>query len=663
MYLPCSVGAMLGRTFSGRILFVWALTLWSGLFCAAQNPVDSLSNVLAQAKTNTQRLELNLLLAKEWIIKDTDSAWVYMSRALEISKSSDLVEGEIEALNMQGNILQRQSKESEALLVYEQAIAKAEALDYKEGLAKLYNNVALIHTQRGEYPKALEGFTEATRYEEETENREGMAQGLNNIGVVFYYQGDYDKAMDYFLESVRVHESMGNMLSAKQGYNNIGAINEALERFAKALEYYQRSLEIALKLNDKAEIGQSYNNIAGVYSNLENWSESEKFYLKAMEVNTDNNDYYSLALNYLNLADMYPQSGQMDKSEPLFQKAQALVEEYSYKNLALDLFNKAAAYYAKANNYEEAYAYQALYDAYKDSVYDEAKAKAIAETEALYETEKKEKEAAEAKAALVQEQLKVERQNAWLILLVAGVILIVFAAISIFRQQAARRRQVETEAALQEERARAEGRRRLEQERNRISRDLHDHIGSQLTIISSQIDNLAFKEMVEERRLRFEQISDHTRDTMAQLRETIWAMNNDEINLAMLGAKLQDFMQRSHQEGRQLKLRNDASAEIVLSPEQTINLFRICQEAVQNAIKYAEFKLLEIHFKAESGFLEVNISDDGKGMEITSSQRGYGLSNMEARMKQINGSFQLESSPGKGTQILLKLPLNTPIAL
>lgn len=640
-----------------------ALTFWSGLFCAAQSPVDSLSNALGQAETNSQRLELNLLLAKEWIIKDTDSAWVYMSQALVISRKSDLVEGEIEALNMQGNILQRQSKESEALLVYEQAIAKAEALDYKKGLAKLYNNVALIHTQRGEYPKALEGFTEATRYEEETENREGMAQGLNNIGVVFYYQGDYDKAMDYFLESVRVHESMGNMLSAKQGYNNIGAINEALERYAKALEYYQRSLEIALKLDDKAEIGQSYNNIAGVYSNLENWSESEKFYLKAMEVNTDNNDYYSLALNYLNLADMYPKSGQMDKSEPLFQKAQALVEEYSYKNLALDLFNKAAAYYAKTNNYEEAYAYQALYDAYKDSVYDEAKAKAIAETEALYETEKKEREAAEAKAALVQEQLKVERQNAWLILLVAGVVLIVFASISIFRQQAARRRQVETEAALQEERARAEGRRKLEQERNRISRDLHDHIGSQLTIISSQIDNLAFKELVEERRLRFEQISDHTRDTMAQLRETIWAMNNDEINLAMLGAKLQDFIQRSQQEGRKLQIHNEASSEIVLSPEQTINLFRICQEAVQNAIKYAEFNLLEIHFKAESGFLEVIITDDGKGMEMTSGQRGYGLSNMEARMKQINGSFQLESSPGKGTQILLKLPLNTPIAL
>lgn len=654
---------MQGMSFSVRILFVGALTFWSGLFCAAQSSIDSLDLLLGKTEDRTQKLELNLQLAKEWIIKNTDSAWIYMEQALEISQSYELEEGEIEALNMKGNILQRQSYENEALIVYEQAIAKAEALDYKKGLAKLYNNVALIHTQRGEYPEALEGFTEATRYEEETQNREGMAQGLNNMGVVFYYQGDYDKAMDYFLESVRVHESMGNMLSAKQGYNNIGAINEALERYSKALEFYLRSLEIAINLGDKAEIGQSYNNIAGVYSNLEDWSKSEQYYLKAIEVNAANDDFYSLALNYLNLADMYPKSGQMDRSEPLFQKAQALVEEYSYKNLALDLFNKAAAFYAKSKDYKEAYAYQALYDAYKDSVYDEAKAKAIAETEALYETEKKEREAAEAKAALAQEQLKVERQNAWLILLAAGVFLIVFAAISIFRQQAARRRQVETEAALQEERTRAEGRRKLEEERQRISRDLHDHIGSQLTIISSQIDKLAFKELVEERRLRFEQISDHTRDTMAQLRETIWAMNNDEINLAMLAAKLQDFMQRSHQEGRQLKVRHEASADIVLSPEQTINLFRICQEAVQNAIKYAQFKMLEIHFKAEDDQLHVSISDDGKGMGSDSIQKGYGLRNMEARMEQINGSFQLNSYPGKGTQIVLKLPLNTPIAL
>lgn len=654
---------MKGRYPHLKIFTLLALTLWSGHFVWAQDPIDSLVRELQRSQNVEQQIELNLLLAKEWIIRSPDSSLPFVERALELSEEHKHPDLKIEALNIQGNILQRQSKAEEALAVYQEAIKQAEERNYKKGLAKLYNNVALIYTERGDYPKALSGFTEATRYEEEVDNQEGIAQGLNNMGVVFYYQGEYDKAMDYFLQSVKVHEAMGNKLSAKQGYNNIGAINEALGRHVEALDFYQKSLKIALELGDRAEIGQAYNNIAGAYSSLQNWTEAEAYFLKALETNQANADDYSLALNYLNLADMYQKSGQGKKSLPLFQKASEIVQTNRFKTLAFDLYNKMANFYSEQGDYERAYQYRGLYEQYKDSVYDEAKAKAIAETEALYETEKKEREAAEAKAALVQEQLKTERQNLWLSLLIAGVVLVVLISVSVIRQMRAKRRQLETEAALQEERARAEGRKRLDEERSRISRDLHDHIGAQLTIISSQIDNLAFKEPSADRKAKFEAISDHTRDTMAQLRETIWAMNNDEISLSMLQAKLQDFMRRSEQEGRILRVLNLCAEDIVLGPSQTINLFRICQEAVQNAIKYAGFSLLEIRFDCRANKLEISIKDDGCGMPADAAQRGYGIQNMEARMKQMNGSFELESVLDTGTRITLRLPLITPIAV
>ena len=646
-----------------KILLWVGLTFWSGLFCFGQNSIDSLETVLKQSQDPETRTELSLILAKEWIIKHQDSALPYVQDALRLSKEHELEELQIEAENLMGNVLQRQSKPEEALVLYHKAIKKAEALNYQKGLAKLYNNVALIHIERGEFPEALEGFTKATRCEEVIDNPEGKAQGLNNIGVVFYYQGDYDKALEYFLESVKVHESMQNLLSAKQGYNNIGAINEALGRHEQALIYYQRALRIAGDMDDRSELANALNNITSVYSNMENWQASEDYYMQALEVNQKAEDFYSLALVNINLGDLYAKSGQAQKSESYFLKAAQIIEEGQFKNLAYSLYEKMAHYYSEGQNFERAYHYQGLYDQYKDSVYNEAKAKAIAETNALYETEKKEKEAAEAKAALAQEQLTVQRQTQWMILLIAGVVLIIMFGVSMFRQQAIKRRQLETEAALQEERARAEGRRKLEEERNRISRDLHDHIGSQLTIISSQIDNLAFKEASEERRTSFEKISDHTRDTMAQLRETIWAMNNDEINLEMLSAKLQDFMNRSAHEGRSLMVQNHCEPQLVLSPEQTINLFRICQEAVQNAVKYAEFHELKIAFSSDAHSLQVRIEDDGVGMEMDGSVKGYGLQNMQARMQQMKGSFKMESEIGKGTRIYLSLPINTAIAV
>lgn len=639
------------------------LTFWSGHFVWSQSTIDSLSLALEQADDTESEIELCLLLAKEWMIKNPDSAAPFAERALTLSNATKNSEFRIESLNLKGNILQRQSMADEAMAVYEEATAEAEAIDYKKGLAKLYNNLALIHTERGDYAKALEGFTEATRFEEELGNTEGIAQGLNNIGVVFYYQGEYDKSMDYFLQSVKVHEGMGNMQSAKQGYNNIGAINEALGRHQEALKFYRRSLDIALELEDRLEIGQAYNNIAGAYSSLENWSEAEDFFKKAIETNRANNDNYSLALNYLNLADTYAKSGQGKRSEPFFELASQLVTAEGYKTLAFDLYNKMAIFYADRGDYKEAYRYRGLYEQYKDSVYDEAKAKAIAETEALYETERRERETAEAQNALAQEQLKVQRQNLWLLLLAAGVLIVLVISVFAIRQLRAKRRQVETEAALQQERAKVEARERLDEERNRISKDLHDHIGAQLTIISSQIDNLAFREEDLKRRDQFERISDHTRDTMAQLRETIWAMNNDEINLDMLIAKLQDFVSRSQQEGRVIRVINNCSRSHLLGPVQTINVFRICQEAVQNALKYADFKTLNLTFKDSNQGLGIEIADDGVGITDLGSIKGYGISNMKDRMKQINGEFNIDSSPGKGTRIQLLVPFYTPIAV
>lgn len=640
-----------------------ALVLWPGFFVYSQSTIDSLNLEMAKAETLEQEIRLHLLLAKEWIIKSPDSAAPEADQAFEKSQRIGDLKLEIEAQNLRANILQRLSESDAAMEIYAEAIRQAEGIDYQVGLAKLYNNVALIHTERGEFPEALEGFTKATRCEELTGNREGIAQGLNNIGVVFYYQGEYDKSLDYFLQSVEVHEAMGNRLSAKQGYNNIGAINEALGRHDEALKYYQSCLSIALELDDRAEVGQAYNNIAGAYSSLEDWKRAEEYFVKAIDLNSEMGDEYSLALNYLNLADLFAKSGQESRAPDLFLKASELVRKKGFKNLAFDLYDKMAIYYLGLEDYEKAYEYRQLYGVYKDSVYDEAKAKVIAETEALYETEKKDREAAEAKAELVTEKLKVQRQQLWFAVIIAVAILLISFSVFRIRQQSIRRKQIEAEAALKEERAQAEGRRKLEDERNRISRDLHDHIGAQLTIISSQIDQMAFKETKADVRERFEAISDHTRDTMAQLRETIWAMNNDEISLQMLQAKLQDFLHRSQQDGRELRILNNCQSSFKLGPIQTINLFRICQEAVQNALKYADFSVLEISFTCTEDRLRVRIQDDGKGIEDLDLNRGYGLSNMRARMKQIDGEFQMSSEPQKGTEINLSLQLNTSIAL
>lgn len=641
------------------IILLVSLTFWSGCMLYGQTKVDSLNAIIETAPNARSSIETYLNISREWLILNHDSAEVFIKKSLSLSERFEEEEYYIEALNQYGNLQQRRYQQDEALQTYARAIERAEKIDYKPGLAKLYNNVALIYTEKGDFPEALEEFTKATQIEEDLDNQEGIAQGLNNIGVVFYYQGDYDKSLEYFVESVKVHEAMGNMLSAKQGYNNIGAINEALQQYDSALVYYKRAMKISEDLGDRAEMGIAYNNVAGAYSGLKQWQESEKFYRLAMATNRENGDNHSLALNYMNLASLYIAAGKSSSAEAFFLEAEKLIADYDFKNLAYDLYGKIADYYALSERYAKAYAYSQKYQSLKDSIFNESKAKAIAETEALYETEKKERELAENKAALAQQDLKVQEQRWYLALLSAGVFILIFITVIIYRQQQLKRKQLEKEALLKEELAKAELKQNMEAQRVRISRDLHDHIGTQLTIISSEVDNLAYVEQDGKRKEEYEHISDQVRDTMAQLRETIWAMNNDSIKLQMLVAKLQEFGAKALRGRSGFVIDNQLEMEVELGPAQTINIYRICQEALVNAIKHADFNNFQIRIFEKSGNLEFEILDDGKGMDLSEHGNGYGLLNMKERMLQIKGHFEIQSELGRGTQIRLKLKKNT----
>ena len=87
------------------------------------------------------------------------------------------------------------------------------------------------------------------------------------------------------------------------------------------------------------------------------------------------------------------------------------------------------------------------------------------------------------------------------------------------------------------------------------------------------------------------------------------------------------------------------------------HLFRVIQEAINNAIKYADATEVTIVFNMLEGLLTVSIADDGIGFDIVAQASGYGLKNMASRIKTINGTHQIFSNVGGGTQIKIEIPI------
>ncbi|GAA4236342.1 hypothetical protein GCM10022291_20460 [Postechiella marina] len=199
--------------------------------------------------------------------------------------------------------------------------------------------------------------------------------------------------------------------------------------------------------------------------------------------------------------------------------------------------------------------------------------------------------------------------------------------------------------------------RKIYEQRLKISRDLHDNIGAQLTFIISSIDNLQYGFNIKNDKLtgKLNSISAFTKDTIYELRDTIWAMNKDGISLEDLQVRISNFIDKAHLASRSTQFSFNIDKLLASSLEftsvQGMNMYRIIQEAVNNAIKYAGATHVNVDIKKENNSILFSIIDNGKGFNAQTIIRGNGLNNIKKRASDINASLKIESKIDKGTQI------------
>lgn len=118
----------------------------------------------------------------------------------------------------------------------------------------------------------------------------------------------------------------------------------------------------------------------------------------------------------------------------------------------------------------------------------------------------------------------------------------------LYNQQKLKNRQLQKESELKEALARIETQNKLQDQRLKISRDLHDNIGAQLTFIISSIENLQYGFEIKNEKLtkKLQDISAFTKETIYELRDTIWAMNKSEISLEDLQTRISNFVENAN---------------------------------------------------------------------------------------------------------------------
>ncbi|MDB6025451.1 MAG: putative two-component system sensor kinase [Verrucomicrobiales bacterium] len=201
----------------------------------------------------------------------------------------------------------------------------------------------------------------------------------------------------------------------------------------------------------------------------------------------------------------------------------------------------------------------------------------------------------------------------------------------------------------------------IEKERTRIAQDMHDDLGARLTEILMLSNAAANSDGAEsEITIRARKVAGAAGELVRNLDGIVWAVNPKNDSLESLTLYLCEYVQR-FLSSTSIRCQWDISSDLPsadLSSEARHNIFLVFKEALNNAVKHSGASQIQIRLQVEQSNLLLSIEDNGKGFSVgEESESGNGLINMNERLRKIGGQFQLQSKPGAGTRITLRVPL------
>ncbi len=199
---------------------------------------------------------------------------------------------------------------------------------------------------------------------------------------------------------------------------------------------------------------------------------------------------------------------------------------------------------------------------------------------------------------------------------------------------------------------------RVQEERDRISKELHDNIGVQANAI------LHNATLLNTTGSNNEYLADNLKETaklmLVNLRETLWAMKSSDIAAVELWLRIINFMKQMgrHYTSIGFKVEGTPPEGLIIPSNKALNIVLVLQELVNNAIKHADAAIISAISSYENNIWTISVKDDGKGFNLTAAgekKESYGLANIAERAANAGFTVDIDTEPGKGTTTCMKI--------
>jgi signal transduction histidine kinase len=201
----------------------------------------------------------------------------------------------------------------------------------------------------------------------------------------------------------------------------------------------------------------------------------------------------------------------------------------------------------------------------------------------------------------------------------------------------------------------------LEKERRRIARDLHDELGARLTATALQGELVVQGgQMPDSAKSEMSRITQRVRQLIGAVDEVVWTTDPENDSLSSVATFLCDYVEQ-FLAPTGISCRLEAAPDLPALPMTALarrNLLMAVKETLNNSVRHAGASMIQLKIYIDHGWLNVDVSDDGRGFELSEARPGgKGLSNIKGRMELVSGLATIWSATGNGTIVTLSVPL------
>ncbi len=642
------------------MLLAVATNIWS-----QTRKSDSLLLRLSTAKADTNKVLLLCAISDALENNDPEMAKAYLHQAGQLSRALRYDRGEYKYLTLYGNSFLMQGNFDSSLYYQQQALTVAQKMGDSLSIGVSLFNIGINYRERASYEKAIDYCLQGLRIIDKLGTPVIEAQVYDALQVLYYNRAQFQKAIGFGEKAITLTRKEKQRPLLAKFLINISLSYQGVFQLDKAMKVLEEALQISQQLDELRYTAIIQQNLASVALRLHNYPLGRKYAEETLRnyQQLGSTDGQATALRSLGIFCL--QQRKLAEARRYAQQALALSQQWQYKVEEVSTLRLLSNIAYAERNYEEGLALDDSMNARLEVLIRDISSQPSAELEAKYESEKKENRIRQLEAEKKVQELSLQQKNTLNLILVGSAMALVLIGLlgwRNYRQQQAlqqkRINELQTEKQLAATEAVLQGE---EQERTRLAKDLHDGLGGMLSGIKSSFNTLKGNLIMDHDNLRsFERGIDMLDSSISEMRRVAHNLMPEALVKFGLDDAMRDFCNDIRLSGSlTLQYQSSGIAKGEIPSGTAIIIYRIVQELVSNVLKHSGAASALVQLIRDESGIAITVEDDGKGFDIERLQKakGIGWSNIRSRVEYFDGSLDIQSGPGKGTSILIELPV------